>query len=1282
MAQVVLSSIGNAVGGPIGGAIGSTLGRYLDRRAIASLAPARQVGPRLEGLQITSTAEGAPMAAAFGRARVAGQVIWVARFKEAAVEGRDGGGKGGQRTVDYAYSLSFAVALCEGPIDGIGRIWADGKPMDQAGVAMRVYLGGPEQTPDPLIEAVDGSAPAYRGLAYLVFEDLALGLYGDRPPQLMVEVFRRPKPAGAGPALEDRLTGVCMIPGAGEFVYATEPVLRRLSVSRFASENVNNLQGRPDFLVSLDQLLAAAPNLEEVTLVVAWFGDDLRCGECMVRPGVEAADKITLPFDWRAGGVGRGEARLISQVEGGPAYGGTPADRCVLQAIAALKSRGLKVTLYPFVMMDVPPGNGLADPYGAGEQAAFPWRGRITCHPAAGQAGSVDKAAAAGAQVAAFFGAATAEDFTPDASGVTYDGPDEWGFRRFVLHYAHLAHGSEGVDAFLLGSELRGLTTVRDGLSSYPAVQALKELATEVRSVLGPEVALSYAADWSEYSGHRPNDGSGDVHFHLDPLWADPAIDFVGVDWYPPLSDWRDGTAHLDAAEGWRSARELGYLLDRAAAGEGSDWYYASEAHRQAQTRTAITDPGGYGEPWVFRVKDLRSWWENSHHDRPGGARAAATTAWAARSKPIRLIEVGCPAVEKGANAPNLFYDPKSAESALPPFSTGARDDLVQRRALEAWHAHFGEAANNPTSPLYGGPMVAGLSAWCWDARPYPDFPARAEVWKDAPNWRLGHWLNGRLGAAGLPELVAALAERGEAEVNTGGLEGSVTGFVVERPMRLADAIAPLATAYAFDGCERDGAASFVMRDGAAAAEIAAGALAFPKEREAAAREARTLEPAPEAVRVRFIDEGADYQTGAVLARAGAGTGAGGADLDLPIVMQAGEAEAAGWRALRMADGREAVTLRVGPLVALSAEPGDVVAVEGSPSLWRVERAVADEEPRLELSRAEAPEASDPPLDWRSSPPVEVAGPPALYLLDLPPLEGFEADARPLAALALTPWRAQDLYAGASAAALTRRASASAAAVIGETLSRLPRGPLHRWERAARLTVKLAGGRLESRTEAEVLAGANAAAVLTPSGEWEVVQFLDAELVAADTYELGGLLRGQAGTDAAVAEETPAGAAFVLLSRDLARVEVGLAERGLPLVWRTAPAGAASGGMASSEAAFTWRGLHHRPWAPAHLRAARRADGDIEVTWVRRARIGGDSWEAEPPLSEEREAYLLEVLDGENLVRSVETAAPRFTYGVGEQTTDFGGPAPDPLHLRIQQWSALFGWGAAEARAA
>ena len=75
--------------------------------------------------------------------------------------------------------------------------------------------------------------------------------------------------------------------------------------------------------------------------------------------------------------------------------------------------------------------------------------------------------------------------------------------------------------------ELRGLTQIRSRASAYPAVTALQSLAAACRSVLGAGTKFSYAADWSEYFGHQPQGGSGDVFFHLDPLWADRNIEWT-----------------------------------------------------------------------------------------------------------------------------------------------------------------------------------------------------------------------------------------------------------------------------------------------------------------------------------------------------------------------------------------------------------------------------------------------------------------------------------------------------------------------------------------------------------------------------------------------------------------------------------------------------------------------------------------------------------------------------------------------------------------------------------
>ncbi len=220
----------------------------------------------------------------------------------------------------------------------------------------------------------------------------------------------------AGQSAGYRLRFSGRIPGSGEFVYATEPISRG-TWGNTTSENVNNATGKPDILASLDNLKSSAPAVQNVSLVVSWFGLDLRAGNCQLKPGVETETKITTPKTWGVNGVNRSGAHLIStDGQGKVNYGGTPADFSVVQAVKEMKARGYRVTFYPFLMMDIPSGNTLPNPYsdnavGIG-QSAHPWRGRITCSPAAGYTGTVDKTAAATGQVNAFFGNAQFSDFT------------------------------------------------------------------------------------------------------------------------------------------------------------------------------------------------------------------------------------------------------------------------------------------------------------------------------------------------------------------------------------------------------------------------------------------------------------------------------------------------------------------------------------------------------------------------------------------------------------------------------------------------------------------------------------------------------------------------------------------------------------------------------------------------------------------------------------------------------------------------------------------------------
>lgn len=191
MATLVLSAVGTVIGGPLGGAIGSLIGSRIDG---ALFGPPDREGPRLNELSVTTSSYGAPLPRQFGKMRSAGTIIWATDLKESSET--VSGGKGKPSTTTYSYSSSFAVALASRPIKQLGRIWADGNLL--RGVAgdlktqgdLRVYTGTGDQLPDPLIASAEGTqCPAFRGLAYCVFEDLQLADFGNRIPALTFEVI-------------------------------------------------------------------------------------------------------------------------------------------------------------------------------------------------------------------------------------------------------------------------------------------------------------------------------------------------------------------------------------------------------------------------------------------------------------------------------------------------------------------------------------------------------------------------------------------------------------------------------------------------------------------------------------------------------------------------------------------------------------------------------------------------------------------------------------------------------------------------------------------------------------------------------------------------------------------------------------------------------------------------------------------------------------------------------------------------------------------------------------
>ncbi len=614
------------------------------------------------------------------------------------------------------------------------------------------------------------------------------------------------------------IQGVNLLPSTGEFTYDTIAYLgQRVTESSLTSIN-RYANGGPlagtgsitDYTIAINNLQAEYPGCTTVALVIAWFGNSTDITACQIYPSTTYINGIFQQAAgssdvWRCSSLTQSSPGLIPIPQIGDAfiYGGTPSDQSIVRCIRDLKSRGLRVVFYPFILMTA-----------SGE----PWRGRITYN------GS-DISSAATTAVDNFLGAAAASEFTRDSVNLTvaYSGsPTDYTFRRMILHYANLCVVASGVDLFLLGSEFRGIEPIRgpawtkagttggDGKVTwdYPFVAGLMQLADDVRSVFDAASLtkdpvnlhnlIAYSADWSVWMGFQ-HPGENGQWPHLDQLYGHNNIDLVSLDNYVPLSDWTTGDGGLDA-ENWLMPAPTGawpptsatfnglgmtgqpsiwsipYLKANIEGGQYFNWFYNDsnnlgigfdpngtdlrvslpEGDRLTQSRNAYS-----ANQQLLANKQLRWWWNNQHQAIYANSSGAWVpqgpfTEWVPNSKSVIFAEYGFPACDKGTNQPNVFYDPNSVESDTPFWSIWdpsasvignywpRRDDLLYLLALRAVYEYWITDGNNET--VGGVPMLqtAFMSVWNWDARPFPTFPQLSGFWGDSGNWPAGEWLGGK----------------------------------------------------------------------------------------------------------------------------------------------------------------------------------------------------------------------------------------------------------------------------------------------------------------------------------------------------------------------------------------------------------------------------------------------------------------------------------------------------------------------------------------------------------
>jgi hypothetical protein len=294
--------------------------------------------------------------------------------------------------------------------------------------------------------------------------------------------------------------------------------------------------------------------------------------------------------------------------------------------------------------------------------------------------------------------------------------------------------------------------------------------------------------------------------------------------------------------------------------------------------------------------------------------------------------------------------------------------------------------------------------------------------------------------------------------------------------------------------------------------------------------------------------------------------------------------------------------------------------------------------------------------------------------MDLPLFREDADPVKPYFAAFSDPWPGgAALYRSSAGGAPLLAGLARARAVMGRLTDGLSPAGSGRWREEA-VTLRLSYGTLSSREALDVLAGANAFAAESANGGWEICQFRDAALQGDGSWILHGLLRGQAGTEAEAEAGANPDARFVLLSPAAGQAEFSQNLRGLSFDWSAGPEQDLPGTEAFTEKTLTLNARGLMPLSPVHLHA-RYEGSDIRLSWIRRTRQGGDSWEGEVPLSEAFERYRVSIHDGAGEIRSAEVSAPDYLYESADIASDFPGGLGPSLTFAVAQISDPVGEG-------
>lgn len=1195
MAQLGVAGGGAAVGAVIGSLIpgvgtmlGAQIGWAIGGVAGALLFPPKgpdQYGPRLNELTVQTSGYGVPIAVVAGQAKLAGNVIWKQDIREtvrrrrigkggrASVEttyrwlktipARHQGGKGGARqtTTTYTYSLSWAVGICEWLIPptsaGLLRIWLDNKLVFDVtgqneitkvpGLTFRFYDGNESQLPDPIIEAKEGAgnAPAHRGLCYLVFEDVPLEIFGNRMPNVTVEISS---------SVEQSFPQINSIPPASP-LYPSSPSSRTYISNWPCNVAVDYARGR--IYEGRSRTSGATGSANDELIRVYDLISMETIGEYPMGDMVETFFPIgTSPTTASVG------AGLLHLGQDGYLYAtGGSDNRVPLWKIDPDTWRAVGVF--------GPPG-------GAG--LGFGDNGTRLVNPMAITSISVPRLGAKPRTFVIVQGSYSST-LTIDADRMEY----VWGAGDVALEPPPVPIGL-GISPLTFPVILVPGRTRDDGGVELWVLRA-SELATPFRIDVARFRYYSGAASLGGGAAmgiFRDDFAAIDVQAEIDPLNVRPLLQ----------------------AAFWDASDDTLVITLSGTGGPLSGW---------GRFSTIKWSPGG-GVVWKVVDHVLPA-----SHDGRGQITRVLGGTWGLGGNFVVQPGAGSVLVNATGADFNTLSWVDEAQAVIGYRSGGVGAKEIAKRYL-----------------LRSSPVVLTVG-----------------------------------------QVVTALCQRGGltiSDINVSELGDSIRGYMLPRPMSAREAITPLAATYQFDAAEIDDVLVFRKRAGPVVESIEFNDLVRESADGTVIEEQRAQDQElPREVTVRFADIERGWEQNAQSWRRPANPTAtmgsvAATAMDLPIPLTATEGKTIAKR-MCIAIWRERTKLEVslGPQF-LRVVPTDPITIEtrdGATIRCRVlsTQLGANWTTRLEAVTEDAAvydlSAEGDGGDGWDEPRMPLPYYTRLMLPDLALVgDGDDMGQSALREYAFlgaydgARWRGVQVVRSADFLSWEGLGASTTPSVWGSVLE-TPAVPFSPWiwDDANEILVRLTDGELESATALEVLNGANMAALVSPSGEAEIIQFRDAEDLGGGEYRLTGLLRGRRGTEDQTAARR-AGDLFLLLD-DRLPFSAGVSEASAARYHRAVNIYQTIE-TAAPTTTKTARGRAEKPYAPAQIAGTRDGSDNLSLTWARRTRVGGEwlNGTGTVALSEASEAYEVVILDGSSPVArgytsNGGTAAAAFDGAIG-----------------------------------